>query len=100
MKLEFPIVQTLSFEASMDLISLSEFMTLAPVNAKFGTYANKQKGGHFCTDAGRRTVDGRRLAWLWIFGNGQPKGAHKNIPDPPALVWTKQDIRFFAVWSG
>jgi len=92
MKLDFPIEQTLSFEPNMDLISLNEFMTLVPVNAKFGTYVDKKKGGHFCVDAARKTVDGRRLAWLWIFGNGQPMGAHKLIPDPPTLIWTKQNI--------
>ena len=76
----------------MDLVSLDEFMSLAPVNAKFGTYLSGERTGHFCVDKGRRTVDGRRLAWLWIFHNGIAGPSNRKLSDPPGLLWTKQDI--------
>jgi hypothetical protein len=64
---------------------------VAPV-AKFGTYLVRPKAGHFCVDQGRRTVDGRRLGWLWIFPDGKVGVSNKNIGDKPPMVWRKQDI--------
>jgi len=83
--------QTLAFEASMDLISLNEFLAIPPT-ATFGTYLSGSKSGHFCVDKGRRTVDGRRLAWLWIFADGKPGKSNKKMSDPPELIWTKAEI--------
>lgn len=90
-----PDTQTLGYEANMDLISIDEFISFMPANAKFGTYCDlkkKTKGVHFCVDRGRRTVDGRRLSWLWIFPKGIVGAAHKVITDDPSFIWTKQDI--------
>ena len=94
--------QTLGFEASMDLVSLSEFDALMGDNAKFGTYCDAPKSGglfskkdqsaHFCVDKGRKTVDGRRLAWLWVYPDGVIRPAHKVMSDNPVFVWTKQQI--------
>lgn len=84
--------QKLSFEKNMDLINLDDFRTYVPDAAVFGTYCNMGKSNHFCVDKGRRTVDGRRLSWLWIFKNGKPGGSNKNNTDPPKLIWTKKNI--------
>lgn len=84
--------QKLGFEKNMDLISFDEFIKYAPDNAVFGTYAKIAKLKHFCVDEGRRTVDGRRLSWLWIFKDGKPSKSNKKIDEPPNLIWSKQDI--------
>lgn len=86
--------QQLSFEANMNLVSLSEFDALMDDNARFGTYCPRQKGTsqHFCVDMGRKTVDGRRLSWLWVFPDGNIRPAHKVLAEKPSLIWTKQDI--------
>jgi len=76
----------------MDLVNLSDFMTNVPGTAKFGTYLSGKRTGHFCVDKGRRTVDARRLAWLWIFADGRARPSNKIFTDPPDLLWTKQDI--------
>ncbi len=84
----------LGFEANMTLVSMDEFEDSMSAHARFGTYCppfKKDKTSHFCVDQGRRTVDGRRLAWLWIFPDGRPGPAHKGMGVPTAL-WTKQDI--------
>jgi hypothetical protein len=88
--------QTLGFEANMDLVSLSEFLTIVPATAKFGTYLERPKSGHFCVDKGRRTVDGRRLSWLWIFPDGEARPSNKLFITQglaPQLVWTKAAIQ-------
>ncbi|MDN3639488.1 hypothetical protein QWY82_11800 [Simiduia curdlanivorans] len=87
--------QSLGFEANMDLISLEDFIREMDDNAKLGTYCPAGKLGgraHFCVDKGRRSVDGRRLAWLWVFPQGQVRPAHKVMSDNPTLIWTKQQI--------
>lgn len=87
--------QNLGFEANMDLVSLDEFQRLILPTAKFGTYCmlkKSDKGAHFCVDRGRRTVDGRRLSWLWIFPRGDVRSVHKTMDDKPSFVWTKQQI--------
>lgn len=77
----------------MDLVSLAEFNNMVPSTVKFGTYLpSKPTTGHFCVDKGRRTVDGRRLAWLWMYPDGNPRPPNKIITDPPTLVWTKAEI--------
>jgi hypothetical protein len=90
--------QTLGYEANMDLISPQELDLLLGAKAKFGTYCDlkksflARKSPHFCVDSGRRTVDGRRLAWLWVFPDGEVKKAHKVLDDPPPSVWTKAEV--------
>lgn len=92
MKLGRAEAQKLGFEKNMDLISLEEFSKYAPDTAVFGTYSNMAKSEHFCVDKGRRTVDGRRLSWLWLFKDGKPGKSNKMIDEPPKLIWSKQDI--------
>ena len=46
---------------------------------------------HFCVDCGRKTVDGRRLSWLWVYPDGNVRPAHKK-GDKPNLIWTKKQI--------
>jgi hypothetical protein len=84
--------QTLAFESNMDMVSLAEFITGAPHAAVFGTYLARPKSGHFCVDKGRRTVDGRRLSWLWIFPTGRVGPSNKRMSAGPELVWTKRAI--------
>lgn len=91
------VVQTLGYEANMDLISIGEFDALMGDNDKFGTYCGlpgqkHSKTAHFCVDKRRRTVDGRRLAWLWVFPNGKVHPVHKGMADKPTMLWTKQQI--------
>ncbi len=88
------VSQTLGYEASMDLINLDDLMKFIDDRAKFGTYCPlpTSKKEHFCVDKGRRTVDGRRLSWLWIFADGQIRPAHKKMGDNPTMIWTKQQI--------
>mgnify|MGYP003683180577 FL=1 len=40
---------------------------------------------HFCVDCGRKTVDGRRLSWLWVYPDGNVRPAHKK-GDKPNLI--------------
>jgi hypothetical protein len=87
-----PGSKILGFEAKMDLISIDEFIAFMPVTAKFGTYCNLSKREHFCVDNGRRTVDGRRLSWLWVFPNGDVRPSSKKMADKPTLIWTKDQI--------
>jgi hypothetical protein len=84
--------QTLGYEANMHLISLQEFKACMTDSARFGTYVKPTETTHFCVDRGRRTVDGRRLAWLWVYPDGVVTPAHKNMGDKPTMIWTKQDI--------
>jgi hypothetical protein len=90
--------QTLSYETNMDLVSPDELDQLMEARAVFGTYCDlsrprmSPKTPHFCVDAGRRTVDGRRLAWLWVFPDGQPKAVHKTDDALPSAVWTKAQV--------
>ncbi|OZG70152.1 hypothetical protein BTA51_27675 [Hahella sp. CCB-MM4] len=93
--------QTLGYEANMDLINLDDLVNFVDNRARFGTYCPLPKTGlmgrrnqneHFCVDKGRRTVDGRRLAWLWIFPDGRVRPSNKNMGDNPTMVWTKQQI--------
>ncbi|GLS27708.1 hypothetical protein [Marinibactrum halimedae] len=91
------INQTLGYENNMDMLSLQEFISFVSNQAKFGSYVSGRSGRtrrneHFCVDKGRRTVDGRRLAWLWVYPDGVPRGSSKLLPDPPSCVWTKQQI--------
>ena len=86
------INQKLGFEANMDLVDLDEFINFVPHNARFGSYINFGKGGHFCVDHGRRTVDGRRLNWLWIFKDGKTGKSNKMMDGPPPAIWTKDNI--------
>jgi len=92
----------LGFEANMTLVSRDELASMDD-QTRFGTYCDLKLGkripadAHFCVDAGRRTVDGRRLAWLWVFPDGRPRRAHKVLEDPPSLVWTKAEI--LAAWD-
>ncbi|AZZ92657.1 hypothetical protein EUZ85_18775 [Hahella sp. KA22] len=87
--------QTLGYEASMDLINLDDLIQFVDKRAKFGTYCNIPRSSgraHFCVDKGRRTVEGRRLSWLWVFPDGNVRPAHKILTDNPTYVWTKQQI--------
>ncbi len=84
--------QDLGFEANMDLVDLDDFINFVPHDAKFGTYLNLKKDEHFCVDQGRRTVDGRRLGWLWMFKDGKPAKSNKMMDGPPPAIWTKQDL--------
>lgn len=89
------VTQTLGYEAHMHLVSLQEFEALMTDKARFGTYIPHGKSGlgqHFCVDHGRRTVDGRRLAWLWVYPDGIIRPAHKIMDEKPTVIWTKQDI--------
>lgn len=89
--------QSLGFEASMDLVSLGEFCALMDDGARFGSYCMLPQSGvhskhaHFCVDCGRKTVDGRRLSWLWVYPDGNVRPAHKK-GDKPNLIWTKKQI--------
>jgi len=79
----------------MDLISLQEFAACMTNNARFGSYVPmdiKSRGAHFCVDKARKTVEGRRLAWLWVYPDGVVRPAHKTLGDKPTVIWTKQDI--------
>lgn len=75
----------------MDLIDIEEFGLLSE-RTVFGTYLNRPSAGHFCVNHGRRTVDGRRLSWLWIFPGGAARSSNNAMPSPPPLVWTRQEI--------
>jgi hypothetical protein len=84
--------QTLGYEENMDLVNLEEFLDKAGDKATFGTYPPKDGvGKHFCCDWGRRTVDGKRLSWLWVFPDGKAKSSNKQMP-PPDLIWTRKQI--------
>lgn len=80
----------LGYEEDMDLVSPLELARLDPKTV-FGTYCQVQKG-HFCVDFGRRTVDGRRLGWLWVFPDGKAKPSNKMFAEPPPLVWSIDEI--------
>lgn len=75
----------------MDLVSPDELRDLLSDKAVFGTYCDVKKG-HFCVDMGRRTVDGRRLNWLWVFPDGKAKPSNKAFSDPPPLLWTRDQV--------
>jgi hypothetical protein len=74
-------------------VSKAEFTALMDDTVVFGSYCPKfGRRQHFCVDQGRRTVDGRRLAWLWVFPDGAAKKAHKKLDDAPAALWNKKQI--------
>jgi len=100
------VAQTLGYEANMDLVSIGEFDKLMGDKDLFGTYCGMpgalqhSSKKHFCVDMGRRTVDGRRLAWLWVFPNGDVRPVHKTMSDKPTMLWTKKQIMDAYVKAG
>lgn len=86
--------QSLSPENNMHQLSLDAFDQFVDAQTVFGTYFSglPSKGVHVCVDAGRRTVNGLRLSWLWVYPGGRVGPSNKKIGALPTATWTKQDI--------
>jgi hypothetical protein len=98
-----PYSQVLGYEDKMTLISRDELSALIPPATIFASgvrveFMEKttalrayQDEPHFCVDGGRRTVDGHRLQWMWIYKDGVP-AADKKLGITSNCFWSKAEV--------